>query len=153
MVGALHRNASSDLSRAEVGGLLGVLLRGPSVSSATLPGDFGEGGTWIPDRTALRELIGSQFSDPADPRNLAVGIVNVGAPDGSARRLRARLEAAGYQRVSIVDEPRTPQARTTLSGGRAAAGAVQADLGYGSWTAQESAAGMDVTVRLGADAK
>lgn len=148
MVGALHQNTRSDLTRTEVGALLGAALSGPNVNMYTVPGDFGGGGTWVPDRAGLAGLVAEHFRDPNDPRNLTVAVLNVGAPGGSARRLRERLVGLGYQDVWIADAPRADGA-TTVSG--TAAAAVLRDVGYGQVTETASLPGADVTVRLGSD--
>nr|WP_256488014.1 LCP family protein [Deinococcus sp. HSC-46F16] len=148
MVGAMHEHTRSDLSRGEVGALLGAALRGPRVQSHTVPGDYGAGGTWIADRAALAELVRQHFRDPNDPRSLSVAVLNVGAPDGSAARMQARLRGLGYGDVTIANGPRQ-DGPTTLSGERAAA--VQRDVGFGQVTAEPGVAGADVTVRLGSD--
>ncbi|MEW5934498.1 MAG: LCP family protein, partial [Bacillota bacterium] len=88
MVGALDQNTKTNLTRAQVGALLGAALSGLKVNVQTLPGTFGEGGTWVADRPALHALVEARFRDPGDPRTLTVAVVNVGAPDGSARRLQ-----------------------------------------------------------------
>lgn len=147
MVGALHQNARSDLTREEVGALLGAALRGPRLSTYTVPGDFG-GPTWVPDRAALAALIAEQFRDPNDPRRLRVAVLNVGAPDGSARQLRDQLMGLGYQNVWIADAPRA-DVGTTVSG--PAAEQVLRDVGHGQLSQDAGAPGADVTVRLGTD--
>ena len=153
VVGALDRNARSDLTRQQFASALGALLRGPKVSTATLPGDFGRGGTWTPDPAGIQKLVQQRFSDPGDPRSLSIGLVNMDAPDGSARRLKARLEAAGYRQVSIVRERRRRFPLTTVSGSAnpAAARALLTDLGYGQSEPGAGAPGVALTVRLGAD--
>ncbi|GBF04620.1 cell envelope-related transcriptional attenuator [Deinococcus aerius] len=150
MVGALDRNTRTNLTRAQVGALLGAALGGLQVNTATLPGSFGDGGTWVADHPALHALVREQFRDPNDPRFLTVAVVNAGAPDGSARRLRARLEGLGYQQVVISNGPRAG-GPTTVSG--KAAAAVQRDMGYGRVTREAGLPGADVTVRLGSDTK
>jgi len=152
VLGAIDRNASSDLDRHTVSELLGALIGGPKVSAVKLPGTYGDG-TWLPDRSGIRALVQAQFSDPSDPRTLSIGLVNVDAPDGTARRLKARLEAAGYTGVSIVHETRHSAPRTTLSGDTRAARKLIGELGYGAPTAEAGAPGQSLTVRLGADAK
>ncbi|GAA5512956.1 polyisoprenyl-teichoic acid--peptidoglycan teichoic acid transferase TagU [Deinococcus carri] len=149
MVGALDQNTKSNLTRQEVGALLGAALGGVKVNMHTVPGSFGGGGTWLPDRAALRALVAENFRDPNDPRALTVAVVNLAAPDGSARRLRTRLEELGYQDVRIAEEPRTDGVPTTVSG--AAAASVLRDVGHGEVTRQGGVPGADVTVRLGSD--
>ncbi|KEF35049.1 membrane protein [Deinococcus sp. RL] len=148
MVGALHEHTRSDLSRGEVGALLGAALRGPRVQSYTVPGDYGAGGTWIADREALADLVKAHFRDPNDPRSLAVMVLNVGAPDGSAARMQARLRELGYTDVTIANGPRR-EGPTTLSG--KAAAAVRRDVGFGQLSNEPGVEGADVTVRLGSD--
>jgi len=148
VVGALYQNTRSDLIRQEVGALLGAALSGPRVTTHTLPGDYGGGGTWVPDRAALSALIAEQFRDPNDPHNLRVAVLNVGAPDGSARHLQEQLARLGYQNVWISDAPRA-DVGTTVSG--AAAEQVLRDVGHGQVTRAPGVDGADVTVRLGTD--
>lgn len=148
VVGALYQNTRSDLTRAEVGALLGAALSGPRINTYTVPGDFGGGGTWVPDRAALAALVAEQFRDPGDPRGLRVAVLNVGAPNGSARQLRDQLVGLGYRNVWIADAPRA-DVGTTVSG--AAAEQVLRDVGHGRLSQDAGAPGADVTVRLGTD--
>ncbi|WP_034360834.1 LCP family protein [Deinococcus phoenicis] len=148
MLGALDQNTKTNLTRAQVGALLGTALSGLKVNTQTLPGTFGEGGTWVADHPALHALVEARFRDPGDPRTLTVAVVNVGAPDGSARRLQTKLEALGYQKVVISSGPRA-DGPTTITG--KAAAAVLRDVGYGRVTPEEGLPGADVTVRLGND--
>lgn len=148
MVGAVDRNMKTNLTREQVAGILGAALKGPKVQMHTVPGDFGARGSWVPDRAALGALVAQHFRDPNDPHSLRVGVVNVDAPDGSAARTKARLEADGYANVQIVSEPRGP-ARTTISGAQAQR--LQGELGFGQVTAEPAAPGTDVTIRLGND--
>lgn len=156
VAGALNRNTKSNLTRAQVGALLGAVLSGPKINTHTVPGEFGRGGTWVVDRTALasimtKSFVASQFQPAAavtDLRSLRITLVNVAAPDGSARRLKARLEGEGFRQVSIAEEPRGISA-TTISGAQAQA--MQAYLGYGR-EGGTPLPGADLTVRLGSDA-
>ncbi|WP_034384039.1 LCP family protein [Deinococcus sp. YIM 77859] len=148
MAAAIDHNTKTNLTRQEVGALLGALLSGLKVNTYTVPGSFGGGGTWLPDRAALAGLIQQHFLDPQDPRTLRVAVVNVGAPDGSARRLQEKLEGLGYQHVVISNGPRA--ATTTTVSGQAAA-AVLRDVGHGQLSQEASLPGADVTVRLGPD--
>ena len=152
VVGAIDRNARSNLTRQKFGGVLGALLGGPKVTASTLPGSFGGGGTWIPDRAAIRALVREKFADPGDPRGLNVTLVNVNAPPGTARRYRAQLEAAGYQQVNTATQTQT-LAKTTVSGPTTAARRLMADLGFGVLDPAAAQSETDLTVRLGKDAK
>lgn len=152
VVAALDRNASSDLNRSDFSAALGVVLSGPKVSAVTLPGGFGPGGTWTPDRAGIQALVREKFSDPGDPRRLRIQVVNVNAPPGTARRTKARLEALGYTDVSTAtatdDHP-----LTTVSGDAKAVRKLIADLGLGRPDTVPGSSGYDLTVRLGADAR
>ncbi|MEF2279981.1 LCP family protein [Deinococcus sp. YIM 134068] len=148
MVGALDANTKSNLTREEVGALLGSVLSGPKVNMHSVPGDYGGGGTWVPDRAGLSAIVRDHFRDPNDPRTLSVVVVNVGAPNGSARRLKAQLESLGYQNVQVADAPRA-DVPTTVTG--KAAAAVLRDVGHGEVSQAGGVPGADVTVRLGSD--
>lgn len=148
MAGAVNRNTKSDLTRSQVGALLGAALSGPKVNTYTVPGSFGGGGTWLVDRAGLREIIDKHFHDPNDPRNLNVSVINLSAPAGSAKRLKTQLEQAGYTSVFIADEPRH-EATTTVTGTSAAK--VIRDVGFGRVSNDATSVGADVTIRLGSD--
>lgn len=147
VVAAVHAHTKSDLTRAEVGAVLGSALGGVNIQTHTLPGHIG-GPNWIPDRAAIRALIQEQFRDPNDPRNLAVAVVNIGAPPGSARRLREQLQGLGYTNVVTTNGPRA-DVPTTVTG--TAAATVLRDVGHGQVSQEEGLPGADVTVRLGTD--
>ncbi len=151
MVAAIDRNMKSNLTRSQVAALMGAGLSGVKIKTHQVPGNFGYRGAasvWEVDRAALGALVAKDFRDPNDPRSLGVAVVNTDAPDGSARRLKERLEGLGYANVWIVNETRGP-AKTTASG--AAAARVLRDVGFGTVSEQPLASGADVTVRLGSD--
>ena len=148
MVSAVDRNMKSNLSRETVGALLGAVRRGPKLAMHTVPGTFGGGGTWVPDRAALAALVARDFRDPNDPHSLRVAIVNLDAPDGSARRLQTRLSDLGYRNVTIASEPRG-LAVTTITGSLAER--VRRDVGHGTVGAAPGVVGADITIRLGSD--
>jgi hypothetical protein len=151
MVSAIDRNTKSSLNRETMGALLGAAAGGLQLQTATVPGTFGYRGAasvWAVDQAALDAVIAKSFRDPGDPRFLNVAVVNVDAPDGSARRLKTRLENLGYRNVSIANGPRVPAA-TTISG--TLAGRVRRDVGHGVVATAAGVPGADVTVRLGSD--
>ncbi|CAM3790652.1 LCP family protein [Deinococcus frigens] len=148
MVGAVDRNMKSNLSRAQVAAMLGATLSGPRVTMHTVPGNFGGGGTWIADRAALSTLVENNFRDPNDPRRLSIAVINTAAPDGSARRLKDKLEGLGYLRVSVANGPQG-NATTTITGLQATR--ILKDVGYGQVVQALGMPGADVTVRLGSD--
>ncbi len=151
MVSALDRNTRTNLDRATVGSILGAAAGGLKLKTLTVPGSFGFRGAasvWAVDQAALDRLIATDFRDPGDPRFLTVAVVNVGAPAGSARRLKMRLEELGYRRVTATNGP-GDQSGTTITG--ALAGRVRRDVGHGTVAPEGSVPGADITVRLGAD--
>ncbi|MBZ9751997.1 LCP family protein [Deinococcus sp. HMF7604] len=151
MIGATDRNMKSNLTRAQVAALTGAGLGGTKLMTYSVPGrpSFrGSASIWEVDRTGLNATIAQHFRDPNDPRSLGVAVVNTDAPDGSARRLKARLEGLGYTNVWIVNEARGPA--TTTATGTAAARVLQ-DVGHGAVSQASGASGADVTVRLGSD--
>lgn len=147
-VSAVDRNMKTNLTRAQVSALLAAGLKGPQVAMHTVPGSFGGGGTWLVERAALTALVRDHFRDPNDPHALSVAVVNLDAPQGSAARLKSRLEGLGYGSVTIASEARGP-ATTTVTGALAAR--VLRDVGYGAVGQGPGVAGADVTVRLGSD--
>ncbi|AFZ67274.1 LCP family protein [Deinococcus peraridilitoris] len=155
VVGALERNVRTDLSRQDLAQLLGALLRRPTVETTLLPGGFGSGGTWEPDRAAIRALAQTTFAReilPGDPRGLKVALINESAPGGSARRLKEKLEGLGYSNVVVGNGRGGVDHTTVFAADRRAAERLRSDLGYGSVSvASTGEAGADITVRLGAD--
>lgn len=148
MVSAADRNMKTNLTKSQVSALLGAGLGGLKVNMSTVPGDFGAGGTWVVNRPELDRLVAEKFRDPNDPHFLQVAVVNLDAPQGSAARLKTRLEGLGYHNVFIASETRGP-AQTTISGKLAAR--VRQDVGHGSIDQKSGAGGADVTIRLGSD--
>ncbi len=153
VVGAAGRDTRTSLSREDAAHLLYAVLRRPKLATTLLPGSFGSGGTWAPDRAAMQRLARSEFAS-GDPRDLGVALVNVDAPDGSAGRLKRRLEALGYRNVWIASGDR--HAATTVihaSGPAGAARALLRDVGFGRVMTGDDGGvpGADLTVRLGSD--
>ncbi|WP_019585743.1 LCP family protein [Deinococcus apachensis] len=147
MVAAIDGNMKTNLTRPQLGALLGGALSGPKINTYTVPGTFG-GPTWVPDRAGLASLIEEHFRDPNDPRALTVAVVNVGAPGGSARRVKERLEGLGYRDV-VTSNGERADVPTTVSG--TSAQTVLRDVGYGQLSQEPGVPGADVTVRLGND--
>lgn len=146
---ALDRNMKTNLSREQIGALLGASLSGIKLNTVMLPGEFGRGGTWVAHHSELRQAL-SPFQPTAalkKLRQLRITVVNTDAPAGSAGRLRRQLLDAGFQDVSIVYESRY-QAKTTIAGSNAAA--MVDYLGYGSINGSSSRSA-DLTIRLGND--
>lgn len=153
VIAALNANAKTDLSRAEIGQLLGAARQGPKINTYTLPGNFGTSGAlsiWAVNRPAVNALMREQFRDPNDPKGLSILILNAEAPAGSARRLRDRLTALGYLNVTTANDQR-PWPSTTVSGGGEAAATLLRDLGHGQLDSAPSSPGADLTIRLGRD--
>ncbi|ADV66392.1 LCP family protein [Deinococcus maricopensis] len=149
VAGALDRNVRTNVAREQVAGMLGVLLTRPNVSTTLLPGAFGPGGTWTPDRAGIRALVQERFRAP-NARTATVVLRNVAAPNGTARRTKARLDGLGYADVRIENVERAAQPATLIRGPSVAAQAVARDLGFGQVQADDVDA---VTVTLGADAQ
>ena len=153
VIAALDANAKTNLTRAQIAELLGAAQRGPQVSTFTVPGNFGMVGAasvWNVDTPRLDALLAEQFRDPGDPHGLRVLVLNADAPDGSARRLKAKLEALGYHNVSTANEQK-PWPVTTVSGPATPAAALLRDLGYGQLDNAPSLPGSELTIRLGRD--
>ncbi|UFA50816.1 LCP family protein [Deinococcus radiophilus] len=163
VVGALNANSKSDLTRREVGAVLAAAMGGPTLNTHMVPGNFGSGGTWAVDQAALQQLIQTEFagsgtanaadngSAPAASvlnTNLAVTILNVGAPSGSAGRLAEQLRAAGLSNVTTGNGD-GPGNVTTFQG--EGAQQLQSQLGFGEVLAGAAPAGTDLLIRLGAD--
>lgn len=147
VVGALDENMKSNLTRLQVAHLLGGAMNGVTVTTHLLPGRFGAS-TWLPDHAAISTLVKETFRDPSDPRGLHVTVVNVGAPGGSARRLKEKLEGLGYQFVETANGVRQ-DIPTTVTG--PAASAVVRDMGFGQVMTTEGSPGAGITVFLGSD--
>ncbi len=146
--GAMYRNTKSNMTRQQVGAVLGAALSGPKISAHTVPGDFGQGGTWVVNRGELAGLVRQHFRDPGDPRSLNISVVNLAAPAGSAKRLKGVLEGRGYASVSVAQEERHEVA-TTIAGAQAAR--IRQELGFGRVSDEAPTPGADVTIRLGSD--
>ena len=154
VVAALHANTQSDLSRAEMGQLLGAALKGPRINSYTVPGDFGWAGNtsiWAVDQGKLSGLLTEQFRDPDDPRGLRLLVLNADAPPGSARALKAQLEALGYRNVTAANDPREAPTTVVEGGTPTARETVLRDVGHGAAGPSAPATGSDLTIRLGRD--
>ncbi|MBB6099129.1 LCP family protein required for cell wall assembly [Deinobacterium chartae] len=161
-VGAAERNLRTNLTRVDVGYVLGALLHRPQLESSLLPGNFGNvGGAsyWIPDRDGIARLVQTRFGSrdtQTDVHSFGVAVVNVGAPDGAAHRARERLLSLGYRNVWITRMASGDESRTAVFSrqGLEPARQVARDLGVGeAYASGEGVLGADITVRLGADAE
>ncbi|ADY25800.1 cell envelope-related transcriptional attenuator [Deinococcus proteolyticus MRP] len=165
VAGALNANTKSDLTRGEVGAVLAAALHGPKVNTFMVPGDFGARGTWAVDHAALRELVQREFSAGSQGRaqpasgdhdvqtaaldtEMAITILNVGAPAGSAGRLADALRAQGFSNLT-VGNGQGPLAVTQIQG--PAAEQVQDLLNFGEADTAPNPDGSDLVIRLGAD--
>ncbi|MFN8510703.1 MAG: LCP family protein [Deinococcaceae bacterium] len=157
---ALDQNMKTNLDSKGVSNAFAAILTRPSLETETLPGRFANyGGTsfWESDPAALKSLLSQNFWDAnqTDPRNFSIALMNVGAPDGSARKLKTKLESLGYQNVWITEPTDGEQKPThilatpsTASGSRL----LQSDIGYGEvQLGSVGIRGADILVRLGPD--
>ncbi len=155
---AIQTNTKSNLSKKQVGQLLGLALGGPKVNMHTVPGTFGAGGSWVVNTPALKTLLQSNFKNDQDPRNQAIAVLNIDAPKGSAARMKTKLETLGYQKVWIAEEPRGT-ALTTVSGSMDSgdmdsgdmAAQVLKDVGFGKTSKEANVPSANITIRLGSD--
>lgn len=153
LISAAERNTKTTLTRTQIGQLFGAAIGGLQMNSATVPGNFGRGGTWAVNDQKLRQVLNSfqRSSQVLALRGMRIGVVNIDAPPGSAARLKARLEAQGFENVEIVSEHRGPTSISTVAGTNAAQFIKM--LGYGKISQKPSADGYDITIRLGSDAQ
>jgi len=153
VIAALDRNTRTSLSRDDVANVLGALVRRPHIQATLLPGRFGAA-TWLPDHDAIRELAATEFRAevvPGDPRGLRVLIVNVNAPAGSARRMKAKLDAAGYGSVTVGNADGAAAETVVQASDARVAARVARDLGFGRAETTTEAREADVIVRLATD--
>lgn len=153
VIGTAERSVKTTLTRQQVGELLGTMMSGLKINSATVPGNFGRGGTWVVNDQRLRQVLDTFKRSPEVLllRGMRIGVVNIDAPPGSAARLKKRLEAQGFENVEIVNEKRGPSSISTIAGAKASQFAKI--LNYGKVSNQPSAEGYDITIRLGSDAQ
>jgi len=156
----IEKNTRTNLTRLEVGQLLGFLLSRPRVDTLLLPGGFGSlygVSYWIPDASAIRTMVSSLMSDMAAPaarnvRELRVAIVS--SDTALATAARSKLRGKGYRNTFISDSrPGDPLLTTILSPSNIGeARAVRLELGVGNeLVSGEGALGADITVRVGRD--
>ncbi len=157
---ALSNNMKTTLERRDAAYLFGMLMHRPQVETFTLPGNAGMfSGTsyWEVDRYGIDTLLNDHFKgvgDGADPRGLSIAVMNLGAPDGAARRLKAKLETLGYQKVWITNPEGSNIAQTVVQTGKEGelVEALLGDMGHGQVeVSPQGVKGADMTVRLGAD--
>lgn len=142
----------TDLSREEVGRVLGFALRRPELVSLLLPGHFGNG--WVVDRGALAELRARYFEGQALPGEASLRGRTVALVYGPSSRERAhevaeRLRALGlrvWERPLLVDPPRT---EVLENGPGLLARALGEALGVPHRVSGEALLGADLTLRLG----
>lgn len=151
VVGAMTRHVKTDLTRRQAAAVMWSVLRGVSVKTYTVPGRGDGRGNWRPYHVTLSTMLKKNFVGSvavAKHRLLSVAVVNVAAPSGSARYVKRRLEALGYQNVRALDG-QSLSGLSSLSG--SAVWAVRRDLGFGRVSREAGVAGADVTIRLGRD--
>lgn len=149
MIRAIDLHTKSNLKREQVSGLLAALMAGPRVTAYTVPGNFGRKGTWQPDTGAMSVLIGKHFRQASEIEKARISILNVGAPGGSASRMKARLKELGFENITVGNEPRK-NIQTTISG--VGAEELREAIGFGLITNDVVLDGSDITIRLGNDA-
>ncbi|MER3490291.1 MAG: LytR family transcriptional regulator [Meiothermus sp.] len=157
VVGAVEANLRTDLSRAQIGQLLGFVMQRPELVSLLLPGGFGGG--WEVDQAGLEALVnryfkgggGKQAASVQDLRGRVVSVIYV--PEGweEAKGVRDTLHRLGM-RVILREVDATPERSEVLSNGEAAlAQALAGQLGIPWRISGETTLGADLTVRLNPD--
>lgn len=151
-VAQAEAHVRTDLSREEVGRILGFALRRPELVSLLLPGRFGGG--WQVDREALLELRalyfeGRAWSEEASLRGRTVALVYGPSAEGKAEEVAERLRALGlrvWKRPLEADPPRT---EVLENGPGLLARALGEALGVPHRVSGEALLGADLTLRLG----
>lgn len=149
MIRAADLNTKSNLNHEQVSGLMAALMAGPRVTAYTVPGNFGRGGTWQPDHQAMNVLIGKHFRQASEVEKSRISILNVGASNGSASRMKSMLKDLGFENITVGNEPRK-NVKTTISG--VGAEEIREAIGFGLVTNDMVLDGSDITIRLGYDA-
>jgi polyisoprenyl-teichoic acid--peptidoglycan teichoic acid transferase len=155
-----EQHVRTNLTRAEIGGALGLLSKRPRVDTLLLPGDFGRLGRysfWLPDAKAVQAMVDSHLrsnkdSAARDPFELSIALVSTDA--ARVKRALAQLKAAGFRFVWQADVvPGDPSRTEVLSSSNLLeARVIRSALGVGSERVSgEGVLGADITVRLGSD--
>lgn len=163
VVGALHANTKSNLERQHVGAIVAAALRGPTLQTHMVPGNFGDSGTWAVNRPELRKLVDAHFSSmplqtefgPTNPFNarkspdphMQILVLNAGAPAGSAGRVADNLRSLGFQNVEASNAERQ-QTHSTFQG--LGAQQLQTAMGFGRVQSGKPEAA-DLVIYLGRD--
>ncbi|MER3603070.1 MAG: LytR family transcriptional regulator [Thermus sp.] len=144
----------TDLSREEIGRILGFAMNRPTLVSLLLPGRFGNG--WVVDQAAWAEMRRVYFEDQAEasPPALSgrlVAVVYGPKEEERAQRVAQRLRGMGLR--VLLRETELPPNRTEVleNGPGLLAKALAESLGLPYRVSGEAALGADLTLRLGRD--
>lgn len=159
VVGAVEANLRTDLSREQIGQLLGFAGQRPELLSLLLPGSFGGG--WEVDQAGLEALVNRFFKGPAaeqaatvqDLRGRVAAVIYAPEQWEGAKQVRDTLHRLGM-RVMLREVDVVPERSEVLSNGDSALAQVLAhELGTSWRISGETTLGADLTVRLGAGYK
>ncbi|RIH81938.1 Regulatory protein MsrR [Meiothermus luteus] len=147
----------TDLTREEIGALLGFLATQPELVSLLTPGQFGQG--WEVDQAGLRRLMDRYFSDlppssearPEDLRGRLVVVLYTAPQEAQAIGLRDRLRELGLRVLLREVEGPPPKSEVLTNGEAGLAQALGEALGLPYRISGEAALYGDLTVRLGPD--
>ncbi|MCS7058872.1 MAG: LCP family protein [Meiothermus sp.] len=145
----------TDLTREEIGALLGFLATRPELVSLLTPGQFGRG--WEVNREELRRLVERYFSDAApaetarDLRGRLAVVLYAAPQEAQATDLRNRLRELGLRVLLREVESPPPKSEVLTNGEAGLAQALGEALGLPYRVSGEAALYSDLTVRLGTD--
>lgn len=159
VVAAVEANLRTDLSRAQIGQLVGFAMQRPDLVSLLLPGGFGGG--WEVDPAGLEALVNRYFKDQGaeqaasvqDLRGRVASVIYAAEQWEQAKGVRDTLHRLGM-RVILREVDAAPERSEVLSNGDSGlAQALAGQLGIPWRISGETTLGADLTVRLGASRK
>ncbi|RDI95688.1 LytR family transcriptional regulator [Meiothermus sp. QL-1] len=155
-IASVEPHIRTDLTREEIGSLLGFLATRPELVSLLTPGQFGRG--WEVHQGELKRLVDRYFSEAPPPtlslQDLAgqrVVVQYAAAQAAQAGQVRDRLRGLGFRVLLHEIESPPPRSEVLTNGEAEAARLLAESLGLPYRVSGEAALYSEFTVRVGPD--
>jgi LCP family protein required for cell wall assembly len=156
-IASVEQHMRTDLTREQIGSLMGFAVQRPRLVSMLTPGQFGQG--WEVNRSELNRLMQRYFTETPmvssatleDLRGQQAVVLYAAPQEAIASQMRGRLRELGIRVLLSEVETAPPRSEVISNGAGELAEVLGRAIGMPSRVSGEAVLHADLTVRIGPD--